>query len=158
MIGHTAAFVDLTTSFHKLVDNWQPTAFAAFCSSLFGYLFGIGNGEMLLILLILGLLDTVLGSAFAIKHKEFSAAGMAKLMYKTILYGSTLILFHMAQIMTSPYAPEYSHFIDVFAYAFLILREAKSINEKLASADINIPFNPFQVIEAKLNEFSNRKP
>jgi hypothetical protein len=64
----------------------------------------------------------------------------------------------MAQIVTSPYAPEYSHFIDVFAYAFLILREAKSINEKLASADINIPFNPFQVIEAKLNEFSNRKP
>lgn len=151
----TEAFKHLVQSFSDFTSHWKFTSFMAFVSSLFGYLIGFENRELLVILMLLGSVDWILGSTLAIKERQFSKSGMAKGIYKVIFYGCFLIFFHIAEAIIDGTVEPKVEIIDIAAYFYLILRESKSINEHLASANLPLPFNPFLWIEKRLNTIAD---
>lgn len=150
----TSSFTLLSQAWSTLTEHWQFTAVLSFISSLFAYLVGTENKELLLILMIMVLIETILGSMMAIKNKCFNSRGMGKGIVKVILYGCFLIMFHLAELVIDGSSGFEIHIIDLIAYLYLIIREAKGANEKLAVFAIVLPINPFMVIEKVMNRYA----
>ena len=136
-----------------MIDHWKVTSVVSFFGSLFTYLLGIDNPELLFILICIASVDTVLGSALAMKERRFNAEGMKKMIYKVILYGSFIIMFNLANLTLTNLSSFQSSLLGTFSLLFLIVREGKSVNEHLAKASLSLPFNPFARIERFLNQF-----
>jgi hypothetical protein len=107
---------------------------------------------MLAILLIAGFLDTFIGMMRAWRLKDFNAKGMGRILVKVPLYGIFLISFHLCTMIIDGHLGFNTGFIDIMAYLFLIMRELKSVSEKLAFYGINFPF-PFAYFEQRINEY-----
>lgn len=153
-MGTTQSFDALAATWTTLMDHWRFSAFMSFISSFFAYLIGIENRELMLILLIMILVETVIGSMLAIKERRFNARGMSRGIMKVILYGCFLIMFHISELIIDGTSGFQLHLIDTIAYFYLIIREAKSSNEKLAKFSIALPINPFLKIERILNRYA----
>lgn len=153
-MGTTQSFDALSIAWNALMEHWRFSAFMSFVSSFFAYLVGIENRELMLILLIMIFVETVLGSMLAIKERRFNAKGMARGIMKVILYGCFLIMFHISELIIDGTSGFQLHLIDTIAYFYLIIREAKSSNEKLAQFSIALPINPFLKIERILNRYA----
>lgn len=154
MINTTASFGALRDSWQAFTNHWQLSAFVSLVSAFFTYLVGVENQEILLVLVVMIFIDTVLGTLVSIKTQRFNARGMGKGVVKVILYGSFLIMFHLSEIIIDGAAGIQLHMIDMAGYLYLIIREAKSSNEKLAVFSIGLPINPFMAIEKMLNRYS----
>lgn len=150
----TASFSLLSQSWEAFTEHWRFSAFLSFIGSLFAYLLGAENKELLLILATLIAIDTALGTVVALKKRCFNSTGMRKGIVKVVLYGSFLIMFHLAELTIDGSAGFQIHLIDLIAYLYLIVREAKSSNEKLAMFNIGTHVNPFLVIEKILNRYA----
>ncbi len=151
---NTPSFTLLGQAWDALTSHWQFTALLSFVSSLFAYLIGTENKELLLILLFMVLIETILGSMMALKKRCFSSRGMGKGIVKVVLYGCFLIMFHLAELVIDGSAGFQIDLIDLVAYLYLIIREAKSANEKLAQFSIALPVNPFLIIENIMNRYA----
>lgn len=154
MIQTTQSFRELVESWSALSEHWQFTAFLSFVSSLFAYLLGAENQELLAILMGMMAVDTVIGVLMAIKERRFSSRGLGKGVIKVVLYGCFLIMFHLAKKTIDGSVGFQIDLIDLIAYFYLIIREGKSANEKLAMFSIILPFNPFLAIEKLMNRYA----
>ena len=150
----TEPFQALAQSWGAFTEHWRFTGFLSFLFSLFAYLFGAENRELLVILLTMGLIDTILGSILALVGSRFNARGMGKGIIKVILYGCFLIIFHLAKLTIDGATGFSASLLDLIAYFFLIIREGKSANEKLAKFSIVLPFNPFLHLEKIMNSYA----
>ena len=63
-------------------------------------------------------------------------------------------MFHLAELTIDGTAGFQVNIIDIIAYLYLIIREGKSSNEKLAKFSIALPFNPFEKIERIMNRYA----
>lgn len=150
----TQSFIILGDSWRRMVEHWEITSFFSFITALFSYSFGIGNGEFVSILSLIIFVDTCLGSLLAIYKKNFTAKGMGKAIGKVVIYGGFLMTIHIAELLIERNTGAYFGMLDMAGYYFLILREAKSVNEKLASLNLPIPFNPFARVEKVFNKIA----
>lgn len=150
----TPSFNLLSSSWNAMLEHWQFTSLVSFIGSLFAYLIGVENQELLLILLMMIMIDTLLGTIISIKERRFNSKGMGKGVVKVVLYGCFLIMFHLAELTIDGTAGFQVNLIDLIAYLYLIIREAKSSNEKLAKFSIALPINPFEKLERIMNRYA----
>ena len=148
----TAQFEIMKSYWFNMTDHFGFYSAMSFVGSLFGYMLGVENYELLFVLLIVVWLDTFIGMMKALKQKNFNAKGIGRILVKVPLYAVFIISFHICVIIIDGHFGFDPKFIDIMAYLLLILRELKSISEKLAFFGLNTPL-PFVLIESKINYY-----
>lgn len=150
-LSQSPSFESLQALWGSFTEHPGMDSIRALILGIILYVIGIENAELLLILTIAISLDTVIGMIHAVKTRTFSAHGMGKLLWKTILYTIFIGIAHVTETgLVISIGGELFHVIDVSAYLYLILREGQSVSEKLAIYGVNFPI-PFSKIQERIN-------